>query len=294
MTEPDVRVHATAAGPIEAAVIGAGPAVVLVHGMPGSWRQAMPLAYDLADRHTVVLPSRPGYGRTPLTTGGTPSEQAAAYAALLGALDISSAAIVGISGGGPSSLAFADEHAARTTALVLCCALTGHLIEPPRGMRLAMRTPGLAPLLASLNRARARKRISDAAAVDKYLARELTPSERALLAADPAIRTDLIAFMQSHLDAPPGIEGFRNDVTQINHARATGPASAARVRAPVLVLHGDADVVIPRAHALHHAATVPGAVLKLYDDAGHVFLLTHRRDVSARVAEFLHTAEAHR
>ena len=38
----------TSTGPVEAAVSGAGPAVVLVHGSPGSWRQLVPVAEDLS------------------------------------------------------------------------------------------------------------------------------------------------------------------------------------------------------------------------------------------------------
>ena len=59
----------TRRGPVEVAITGDnGPAVLAVHGTPGDWRQARALAADLREDHRVVLPSRPGYGRTPLRT----------------------------------------------------------------------------------------------------------------------------------------------------------------------------------------------------------------------------------
>ncbi|MEX2394604.1 MAG: alpha/beta fold hydrolase, partial [Actinomycetota bacterium] len=88
-TSLDVRVDVvrTSAGPVEAATAGEGPAALLIHGIPGSWRQCIPLAEDL-DGFKVVLPSRPGYGRTPVRTGRSYAAQADAFAALLDSLGI--------------------------------------------------------------------------------------------------------------------------------------------------------------------------------------------------------------
>ena len=83
----------------EAAVVGAGPAIVLVHGTLGSWRQVSGFAADLSPDRTVVPVSRPGYGMTPLGTGRTYEQQADAYLALLDRLAITRSSILGISGG---------------------------------------------------------------------------------------------------------------------------------------------------------------------------------------------------
>jgi pimeloyl-ACP methyl ester carboxylesterase len=274
----------TAVGPVEAAVMGSGPAVVLVHGTPGSWRQLVPVADDLAGAHTVVLPSRPGYGATPLAAGRTPSQQAAAYAALLDALGLERAAVVGVSGGGPSAAAFAADHPDRTSALVLCCPLALDRFAVPAALRLAL-APGLGEVLTALDRARRRRRLADAAALEQAIRRELSPAELADL--DDDLRAAVVRFLRSHLDAPAGLRGFRNDLAQ---ARARTPI-AGPVAAPTLVLHGDADTVVPESHGRAYADAVPGAAFETVGGAGHGFLLTRRAVVLPLLAHFL---EEHR
>src|SRR5690349_1661222 len=82
------RVIMTARGPIEYAEIGRGPPVLVVHGTPGGYDQ--PLRYLEATHRSgsthYIIPSRPGYLRTPLSVGSTPADQARAFAALLDAL----------------------------------------------------------------------------------------------------------------------------------------------------------------------------------------------------------------
>jgi pimeloyl-ACP methyl ester carboxylesterase len=122
------RVAETAAGPIEYARVGQGPAVLVIHGCPGGYDQGL-IATKLApsDEFTFISPSRPGYLRTPLHVGLTPEAQADSYAALLDALGISQAAIIGISGGAPSALQFALRHPGRCWGLVTVCAVARRL-----------------------------------------------------------------------------------------------------------------------------------------------------------------------
>jgi pimeloyl-ACP methyl ester carboxylesterase len=277
----NAEVVPTARGPVEVAGAGAGPAVMLIHGMPGSWRQAIPLAEDLAPHHTVLLPSRPGYGRTPLRSGRTPDEQADLYAATLDALGISRAAVVGISGGGPSALAFAQRHPEGAQSLALLCALAAHLITVPRSMRVAAALPPLARAARALHLRRERRVLADPALLDSRLATDLTAEEAALAAEDAAVRADLVRFLQGHVDAPSGVAGLLNDTRQLRSAARTGPQPTDRIACPTLVLHGDADAVVPVAHAEHHAAAIAGASLHVFPRSSHVFVLTHRREVSA-------------
>ena len=281
MTEPAHRgmraqMVATAAGPIEVALCGEGPAVVLVHGTPGSWRQAAALAVDLADRHTVVLPSRPGYGTTPVSAGRTAREQAGAYAALLDALGIESTGVVGISGGGPSAAQFAQHFPDRTAALVLCCALAPHLMTPPIAMRIALGVPGLAEMGSRVQRWQQRRGLADAAATDRRMHGELTPEERDQLEADPGLRDALIGFYLAHLDAPIPSRGLRNDLRSMGFAPKGSVPDLGALTAPTLVLHGDADGVVPVGHGRFYASAISDARLEVLRGAGHAFLLTFR------------------
>ena len=108
--ERDSVVVQTAKGPMEYAEIGHGPVVLMVHGDPGGYDQIYQvLKIDDAEHgeFRYIIPSRPGYLRTPLSVGKTPMEQAEAFAALLDALKIDKVAVVGGSGGGPSAIEFA-------------------------------------------------------------------------------------------------------------------------------------------------------------------------------------------
>lgn len=274
----------TAAGPIEAAVAGGGSAVLLVHGTPGSWRQLAPLGEDLAADHTVVLPSRPGYGLTPLDCGRTYAAQASAYAALLDSMAVERAAVVGVSGGGPSAAAFAARFPDRTYALVLACAVAPDRLRIPSLFRVAA-LPGVGEALSALTRRRRRRQLADPVALEKLIRAELSPTE--LLRLDDAMRADVERFFRSHLDAPPALAGLRNDVRQ---ARGASPFSGAVV-APTLILHGDADTVVPVDHARAWADAIPGAVLEVLPGASHGFLLTLRADMVARIARFLSLQE---
>ncbi len=270
-----VRAVETARGRIEAAFVGDGPALLLIHGTPGNYRQALPLGEDLRDEYRSILPSRPGYGRSPITTGRTPAEQAASYAALLDAEGIDDAAIVGISGGGMSAAAFAAHYPDRCRSLVLMCALAPHLHQVSRAMKAALRVPYLWEAVGSIDRRRARRKLRSGVAEDELRA-ELTPAERASLDADPLMRERLIGFARSHAEAPAPWVGFRNDAANIFTAHRDGPDDYSAITAPTLLLTGDADSVIDSRQTDYWAEAIPGARHEVIEGGGHAFLLTRR------------------
>lgn len=59
-----------------------------------------------------------------------------------------------------------------------------------------------------------------------------------------------------------------------------------RVGAPTLVVHGEQDVFVPPANALVLAERIPGATLKLWPDAAHVFPIDEPR-ADREIARFL-------
>jgi pimeloyl-ACP methyl ester carboxylesterase len=123
------RIAQTARGPVEYAVAGEGPPLLVIHGGVGGYNQALGLG-ALVNRHAsgagfmIVAPSRPGYLRTPAAVGLSPQEQADALAALLDQLGIAQVGVFAGSSGGPVALQFALRHPHRLWALVLLAAIT--------------------------------------------------------------------------------------------------------------------------------------------------------------------------
>jgi pimeloyl-ACP methyl ester carboxylesterase len=107
--------------------VGAGPAIVLIHGLSGQMRNFAP---DLVDRlavdHRVVLIDRPGAGYSaPLASGSnTMAGQADVIAGLIGALDLDAPLIVGHSLGGAVALNLALNHEDSVGALALIAPVT--------------------------------------------------------------------------------------------------------------------------------------------------------------------------
>lgn len=287
------RLLSTARGVVEVAELGdkSAPAVVIIHGSPGSWRQAMTLGEDLAASSSVLLPSRPGYGRTPLSSGRSIEEQADLVAAMLDAAGAQRASVIGISGGGPASFAFARRHPARTESLVLLCAVAAHLLDVPTAMRLLVQVPGVARLGTALQKRRQLADLADEERLARRLTRDLTPEERALLAEDPSIRENLERFLRSHADAPLPHRGMVNDVRAFTAARREG-VPPGPVSAPTLIVHGDADTVVPLDHAKAYERAIPGSRLEIVTGTGHVFLLTHRDRTTQLVAAHLDRARS--
>ena len=78
----------------------------------------------------IITFSRPGYGRTPLSSGKTAEETADLLAALLDELSIEKVVIYGISGGGPTTLNFALRHPDRCFGMMTDAAVTGEFKSP--------------------------------------------------------------------------------------------------------------------------------------------------------------------
>jgi pimeloyl-ACP methyl ester carboxylesterase len=184
-------------------------------------------------------------------------------------------------------VAFAQRHASRTSSLVLACALTAHLLHVPNQMRLLLAIPFLGEITSLFTRRLGRARLKDPTAVDRAIRKNLTEDERRRLDDDPQIAADLVRFALSHLDAPPGIAGFRNDIAEINLTRRAGRPEFTSAACPTLIIHGDSDETVSMDHARFYAATMPHAELVVYEDAGHLFLFTRRAEATARIVEFL-------
>ena len=114
----------TTKGPIEYTLLGSGPVVLVCHGTSSNCFSTDLTGPLVEAGFSVLTPSRPGYGRTPLSIGQSAAEAGMGLAALLDSINVQTCAVVAISGGGPTGVTLAAMYPQRITRLVLAEAIT--------------------------------------------------------------------------------------------------------------------------------------------------------------------------
>ena len=99
---------------------GAGPALLLLHGWPEFWLTWEPVMTRLADRHTLFAPDLRGFGDSDKPDGPFgPDQHAADILALMDALELKRAGIVGHDVGGALMQPLARAAPQRLSGLLL-------------------------------------------------------------------------------------------------------------------------------------------------------------------------------
>ena len=109
----------TKAGQIEYTLQGQGPVVLKLTGSMEDCESTGGNAALLGAGFSILTPSRPGYGKTPLSIGRTATEAADAMVSLIDKLDIAKVDVIAESAGGPTALYLAARHPERVRKLVL-------------------------------------------------------------------------------------------------------------------------------------------------------------------------------
>lgn len=121
MITPDSHTITTLRGPVHIARCGSGPAVLLLHQTPRSWREYERVLPLLGGRFDAIAMDTVGYGDTPPLTDAQPTIEhwAATALALLDALRIADCVVVGHHTGAVIGMEMAAQAPARVRALVL-------------------------------------------------------------------------------------------------------------------------------------------------------------------------------
>lgn len=283
----------TKAGAVEYQAGGDGPVVLVFHGAPGGYDQAMLLGVGLrVEGFQVVAPSRPGYLRTPLATGLLPEQQADAMAALLDDLGVQSAAVLGFSEGAPAAIFFALRHPQRISALALVSPVTKRFDPNAKtagsqfgrdilkgltgdvgswlGVEIAERDPlrGLDWLLSLTSNQEPVQRATSA----RFIAASLEQ------------RDWYRSLMGTFAPLSPRETGTRNDALQL---RSLQDFAFPKITTPTLLIHGALDRCVPLADSEAAAAKIPGATLLAIPDAGHIVQLGENGgEVRRKLVEF--------
>lgn len=229
-----------------------GPAVVVLHG--GHMRAGLVLGEDVfaESGYTVLAPSRPGYGRTPLSTGTSVRGFADVVRALCEHLGVTRvAAVVGISAGGPTAVSMAARHPDLVERLILQSAV-GRFAWPDRLTRIGAHVVFAAPTeRATWVALRGLMRLAPETGL-RLLLRGLStlPVRDVVAALDTQHRATLTALFSRMRSG----SGFLNDL------RPTPDATSAVVQ-PTLVIATRRDGAVPFVHAESLAAAIAHAEL---------------------------------
>jgi 3-oxoadipate enol-lactonase len=245
---------------------GSGPAVLLVMGLglPAAawWRTIPVLARSL---RVIAFDNRGSGGSDRPPRPYSIAEMAADAVAVLDAAGIERAHVYGISMGGMIAQEMALRHAARVRCLVLGASSPGgRAATPPDGDTIAF-----------LRR------------------RPAMPSEEALWASVPYLysartRRDggnrISEDLLRRRSFPFHVDGYGHQL-----AAAAMHDAASRlggISAPTLVVHGVEDRMVPPDNGRALAAAIPGAELRVFDDAAHLYT-TDEPSVDEYVMRFL-------
>ncbi|MGN7800771.1 alpha/beta fold hydrolase [Leifsonia sp. 22587] len=242
---------------------GAAEAPVLVwhHGTPQTGAVIQPVATAAAARGLrVVSVTRPGYPGSDVRPGRSVADAAADVLAVLDALGIDRFATAGASGGGPHALALAALAGGdRARAVVTLAGIAPYDRSPDWFSGMA--APG--GLQAALSGREARLAYAETAEFDpdSFTARdyEVLEGEWGALGADAGA------------GAAEGPDGEADD--DLAYVSPWGVELRA-VSAPVLLIQGGADRVVPAPHAAAMLERLPHGELWIRPREGHVSVLT--------------------
>ncbi len=243
---------------------GAGPALVLLHGIgsqSGSW------VYQLAalgSRFRVLAWDAPGYGESEPLAGEAPAadDYAGSLAALLDGLGVEHAVLVGSSLGALVAGAFAARWPRRATGLVL--------LNPAGGYGRASAAEREEKLAARLDRL--------ARLGPRGMAEDLSPG---MLSPGASAEARALAAWSTAAIRPAGY-------TQAARMLANGRLveDAARYPGPVLVVATTADTITPAAECERIARAFPGGRFRLLEGLGHLSYLEAAATVGDLIAAF--------
>jgi pimeloyl-ACP methyl ester carboxylesterase len=253
-----------------------GPPVIFIHGLGGfgeSWRHNV---LALARRAQVFALDLPGYGRS--------AKPRVAYDlgffarsvfGFMEAMGLAQASLVGHSLGGAVAVTCALTRPLRVERLCLLGSLVpGFTYEPPWIYRV-LALPGLGELLASLGHARIYK----------------AALARCFHAPQAAEVEFLVGFAYAARTGPDARAAYLATLRHVGRDFVDrGPAyrrALATLEAPVLLIHGQRDPVVPAAHVASAAEALPRGSTRWIDGCGHFPQIERAAAVNAWMVEFL-------
>jgi pimeloyl-ACP methyl ester carboxylesterase len=264
--------------------MGAGPDVVLIHGLGSTKASFFDTAAALSrEGYRVHALDLPGFGSSskPATAPYTARWFADTVTAVMDRLDIDRAHIVGNSMGGRVALEVAMREPDRVGALALLCPAVAFV---KRGYHPIVRLlrPELGFLPHRLRRSAVSGQLSslfhDPDVIDPYVADVVVDEFQRVYSSAGARVAFLSAARNIYLDAPFGKHGFYPRLADLER--------------PALFVWGAQDTVIPPGFKRHVAEWLPRAEQIVLEGCGHVPQVERPDQTNGLIRRFLARADA--
>jgi non-heme chloroperoxidase len=254
---------------------GSGDPVVLIHGYPlsgTSWEKQLPVLLEAG--HRVITYDRRGFGKSSQPTSGYNYDTFAEdLHKVVSHLKLHDFALVGFSmGGGEVARYFGKYGSKGVSKAVIIGGVPPYLLKAadnPDGVDSSV-FEGIQKAVASDRYAFFTEFLKNFFNTDVFLGKRISAQavQASWNVAAGASATASLACV------PTWHEDFRNDL--------------ARVDVPTLVIHGDADRIVPfKASGQQTAGLVKGARLVAIKDGPHAVNWTHAEEVNAELVNFL-------
>ncbi len=259
-------------GMIEYAEIGFyGPTILEIHGSPGGYDQISETA-----GFRTIAPSRPGYLRTPLTSGESPKDQAKLFSALLDELNIDSVILKGVSGGGPSAIEFAANYPERTKGLILFEALTHSwtTAEDQSGDLGNFSDFDMWKLLSSLEK-------NGTEAMISFLIPDVN-NQKSVLKSEKNTE-NLKKLFWSIWPLSLRKDGWENDKDKFKDLSL--PLN--EIKSPTLIVHGTKDINVDMRHAKKAFQEISKSELYVVEGGDHYMSFSHDEEIEKIISNFI-------
>ncbi len=273
--EPTISTLDTARGPVQYGAVGEGTPVLVVHGSPGGHDAGLAMARFLVPHEfRAIVPSRPGYFDTPLSSGETPDDQADLYVALLDALGVDRAGVLCWSGGGPSAYRLAVRHPDRVAGLVSAAGVSRRyeFASVPGSEKLVMGTGVGRRMLQLMARFTPERLVTATVAAEGDLTKEQLAERVEQIIADPDKERFTLDLALAANHSGPRKAGYENDSRQFGRIESL---ELERISAPCLVVHGTADSDVAPEYSRFAAEQIPGVELVELAGGTHLALFVH-------------------
>lgn len=272
------KVITTKLGIVEYSSFGIGQPILFVHGGHSNAYEHLAIkGFDLK-KYRLIIPSRPGYGQTPLNDHIRPKQAADLLVALLDKIDIEKVVVYGVSAGGLTAIELAANYPERVKKLVLASAVSKKWLD--RDDKIYRKAQIIFNPKYQKWTWRMIRFFSDL--LPKLIGKSFYPqfSKKP----NPDIDSNDVQELIHALKKYDSGKGFINDLEQ-----TIDDDSLRRIKCSTLIIHSEYDNSVPFNHAINAKEKISGAVLEyLTNEWGHLFWIGRDSEASiGKVIKFI-------